>query len=143
VCIDVFECKEVKEKQAYQELLRVTKPGGLLVLEVAAFQFLLSEHDDAVHSVRRYNKKSARLAFLKKNTEFLKMQYSYFFLFPVLALIKLFKKNTNKTERPQSDLIQLPTIINTILYSFVWLESKLSISYPFGTSLFLVIKKKI
>ncbi len=39
---------------ALREFLRVLRPGGMVVLNVPAYRWLWSYHDDAVHSRRRY-----------------------------------------------------------------------------------------
>jgi ubiquinone/menaquinone biosynthesis C-methylase UbiE len=78
LCSDVFECVEVDEQKAYAELLRVLKPGGHILLLAAAFQFLLSEHDKAVHSVRRYSRPSAIKAFQNSKV---KVDVHFYFAF--------------------------------------------------------------
>ena len=144
LCLDVFECSEVDESAAYKELLSVLKHGGTLILIVAAFQFLLSEHDLAVHSVRRYNKKRALKSFSSVGIA-IKQRYFFFFLFPFVAGYRILKNIFNKGRElnPQSDLKPLPKAVNDLLYFLVFVESKMGkfLSFPFGTTLVVSIKK--
>lgn len=41
---------------ALREFFRVLRPGGIVVLNLPAYQWLWSYHDEAVHSRRRYNR---------------------------------------------------------------------------------------
>ncbi|MBU1626639.1 class I SAM-dependent methyltransferase [bacterium] len=146
ICIDVFECYEVNEKEAFNELVRVLRVGGKLVLHMAAYQFLLSEHDRAVHSVRRYTKRMARKTFLHENTIMIKYSYLFPLTFPVIFISrmagKMFKRHAQEKEA-RSDLKPLPRALNTLLYYTTVIENYLLgyVSFPFGSSLMCVFEK--
>jgi ubiquinone/menaquinone biosynthesis C-methylase UbiE len=147
LCTDVFECEEVDEQKAYSELLRVLRPGGRIILCVPSYQFLLSEHDLAIHSVRRYNKKSAIKAFMKENIS-IKIKYFFFFTTPLFIFYRvskiLKKKFLKKRFTAISDLKTLPTLINNILKFIVNIEVKVFsfLSFPFGTTTIVIIQKR-
>lgn len=141
LCSDVFECSEVSEQRAYDELLRVLKPGGRLVIIAAAFQSLLSEHDRAVHSVRRYSKKSAIKSFQRKGVS-VRVRYLFFSTFFCIAGYRLIKNIFtfhDKLRNPRSDLWLLPGFLNRALYFLIYNETKSCefISFPWGTSLMI------
>jgi SAM-dependent methyltransferase len=46
--------------KAVQELARVLRPGGVLFLQLPAYEWLRSHHDDAVHTGHRYTTKEVR-----------------------------------------------------------------------------------
>lgn len=46
-----------QEHQAMSEFARVLKPGGLLVIRAAAFDFLRSKHSEFVHEKQRFTRK--------------------------------------------------------------------------------------
>lgn len=145
LCSDVFECAEVDEQKAYSELLRVLKPGGHILLLAAAYQFLLSEHDKAVHSVRRYSRAAAYKAFQRSSVA-VNVHFYFAFLFPLVASYRLLKNIFSKAQDqavPQSDLVAVPGIVNALFDGICWLESQISalMAFPFGTTCVIQIKK--
>ena len=44
------------DQKALREFQRVLRPNGIVVINVPAYQWLWSYHDEAVHSLRRYNR---------------------------------------------------------------------------------------
>src|SRR6476659_6475267 len=60
-CLDVIEHTR-DDRAALAELRRVTRPGGLLVATVPAYQALWSWHDEANGHYRRYDSASLRAA---------------------------------------------------------------------------------
>lgn len=143
-CFDVLYHKEVDESLALAEVSRVCAPNGFIVITDAAFEFLRSEHDASVHGVRRYTKRTLSAAVERAGFQVIRISYWNFFLFPVVALIRLIKNRLpKKGGRPVSDLQQLPKIVNTALYWIVCIEAYLMrfMSLPFGTSIVLIAKK--
>lgn len=59
---DVIEHVE-DQVTAAREMLRVTRPGGMLFVTVPAYRFLWSEHDEINHHVRRYTPGELRRLF--------------------------------------------------------------------------------
>jgi len=59
--LDVIE-HTPDDRVALQELARVTKPGGWLLVTVPAYQALWAPHDEANHHYRRYSRRSLRAA---------------------------------------------------------------------------------
>jgi SAM-dependent methyltransferase len=60
-CLDVVE-HTPDDVVSFRELLRVTRPGGHLVVTVPAYQFLWSSHDVANQHHRRYHRRRLRTA---------------------------------------------------------------------------------
>ena len=58
-CLDVIE-HTPDDRVALQELARVTKPGGWMVVTVPAYQALWAPHDEANHHYRRYSRRALR-----------------------------------------------------------------------------------
>src|SRR6185295_13870801 len=48
ICLDVLYMRGIDEHAAVEEFKRVLLPGGLLILNLPAFEFLRGEHDLAV-----------------------------------------------------------------------------------------------
>jgi SAM-dependent methyltransferase len=53
---DVLCHRDVDERQALGEFHRCLMPGGILVLNLPAYSWMLSRHDAAVYNVRRYTR---------------------------------------------------------------------------------------
>ena len=145
-CFDVLYHKKVDETQALGELYRVCKQEGFLIVTDAAFEFLRSEHDESVHGVRRYTRRSLRDAVENSGFNVIKASYWDFFLFPAVFFIRMVKNFLPvHHERPVSNLKPIPQPLNTLLSWLIYLEAKLigKISLPFGTSIVLLAKKNI
>lgn len=147
ICINVLESQEVNLKKAFKELIRVLKPKGSLLLVLSAHQYLLSEHDLAVHSVQRFNKKKVLKYFSSSKSKIVWQKYYFFFLFPFIAIIRILKNILFKlkgSKKPQSDVKKSVKWLNSLFYSITKKEADLAkyISFPWGSSLFVLIKKE-
>lgn len=137
---DVFETQEVDEAAGIAEIARVTRPGGRVVLSVAAFQFLLGEHDAAVHSVRRYTRYRARRAFETRGLEVVGMRYLFGLFFPPITLYRLARRLAGRRRPgtpPRSDVFVPWWPVNGALLAVARAERALAhaIRLPFGTTL--------
>src|SRR5205823_4346192 len=68
---------------ALQEFHRVIRPAGLLLINVPAFPFLHSAHDDAVMTARRFKKKEIKVLLENENFEICRLTYWTTFVFPL------------------------------------------------------------
>ena len=142
VCaMDVLEHIE-DDEGAVRELFRILRIGGYLILTVPAFQLLWSQHDAAAHHKRRYNQ-SDLLHTLTSCGFFIKMcTYWNSILFPIIAIVKLFKKFSD--EEPRTDIWKMPWIINNTLLSILRIEHVLiqkNMFLPVGVSLLCICRK--
>jgi len=146
ICSDVLECGEVDERLAVAELARVTRPGGPIVLSASAYEFLMSEHDRAVHAVRRYTKRRLRQALAVPGVEIVGMRHLFgAFFAPIVAyrLLRRWLRPPTEARPPQSDLFQPPRIVNELLFGVARTEAALSRlgHLPFGTTLLVEMKR--
>jgi SAM-dependent methyltransferase len=126
VCaFDVIEHVE-DDTKAVEELCRVAKATGNVLITVPAFMSLWSQHDDINHHFRRYTRTSLLEIF--KNTMGGRIQFaSYFnfFLFPVIFLARrIGNLKKKKNEALHSDFEKFnPGVLNSLLYSIMKSES--------------------
>ena len=144
LCSDVFECQEVDERLAIAELARVTKRGGLILIGVAAYEFLLSEHDRAVHSVRRYTKARVQTAFGTPALRIVRLRYLFGWLFLPVVVYRLARRfRRPEALPPRSDLYLPSRFLNTLLFWIVRWERSVSrwLPLPFGTTVLVKLRR--
>jgi ubiquinone/menaquinone biosynthesis C-methylase UbiE len=141
--IDVLSAATVDDSFAVHEVHRVLCPGGRLILNVAAFDFLKGAHDCAVDVNRRYTQGQLQRLLAGSSLEVERLSYWNATFAPSLALLRWISRVRSSADRPRSDFRALPPLINSILRRVAALELAASrhVSLPFGTSLFAVARK--
>lgn len=131
------------DKKVVQELLRVLKPGGILLIKLPAFDFLKSGHDLIVYTKKRYTKKEVLKLFNKLGVSVLKISYLGSFLLP-LAICRMVYESLTRITRPHSSVGGVWQPINKLLITAFYIENFL-IRYlyiPFGISILVIAIKK-
>jgi SAM-dependent methyltransferase len=144
--VDVLECEAVNEERAYQELWRVVKPGGFVILVVPAYQWLMTpEHHKAVGATRRYTRRRVVELMKTRPVEILRVTHVFAFLFPLVAAYRLGIRFIKRSSQgpPRSELKPLPHVVNDLLFRVVNLERKVlaGLDLPFGSSILAVARK--
>ena len=126
------------DDKALREINRVLKPEGKAVIQVAAYQFMYSNHDRAVFTERRYTKKQFKKKLKAAGFEIERLTYYNTTLFPIALVKRLIEK-----ESYTSEIKHMSPAINSILTKIALAESSLvkHINMPFGLSLIAVVKK--
>ena len=133
-----------QEGPPFAELVRVVRPGGLLLLRVAALPIFRSRHSVFTWERQRFTRQ--RLAGLAHaNTlEILRLTYANFLLSPV-AFVKFRLWEPLTRRPPASGLIPLPRWLDHLLYAPLALE-RLWLArgggLPWGQSLYLLARKR-
>jgi len=142
VSIDVLCHSGVEELPALEEAARVLRPGGLLLLQVPAFDWLRGEHDVAVWTKRRYRRTEAVELLSAAGLSALRAGYRNALLFPAAAIVRLASRRAGAREAARSDVRPVPAPVNALLSGVLALERKLGIRFPFGLSVFCVAEKR-
>lgn len=143
VSCDVLEHVD-DDREALSELLRVLRPGGIVVLTVPAHQALWSEHDEALAHRRRYSARGLRRLIEEcgGRVEKLSPVVSGVFL-PILMFRLLQRLRPKAPGEPRTDLRVLPGPVNQLFILALRLENWLLrfVNLPVGTSLVAVARK--
>jgi SAM-dependent methyltransferase len=120
------------------------KKGGVLILNLPAFELLRRHHDEIVHTRHRYTVKSIRKKLDKAGFKIMKATYRLPFLFCIILLVKIGELFV-KPKTVVSDLKPVPKFINSIMLFWNRLENtliKAGLYIPFGSSVFVIAVKK-
>ena len=137
---DVLYHRAVDEGRALADLHRCLEPGGVLVLNLPAYDWMFSAHDRAVHTARRYT--ATRIQARLRAAGFAEVRTTYWnsLLFPLMVL----RRKLVKTEGTASDVMPFPVPIEFLFRSVMRIENLLlqcGIALPFGGSVLAVAIK--
>ena len=135
VSADVLCHRGVEEATALKEFRRCLRPGGLLVLNLPAYGWLLSQHDLAVHNVRRYTAPGVRALLASAGFARIRTGYWNTLLFPLMVLRR--KLGWRREGMPASDVVLMPAPVERLFAAVVALEATLlgsGLRLPFGGS---------
>lgn len=138
--LDVLE--HVNELSTLNEINRILKNGGFIIITVPAFNFLWSEWDKVLHHKRRYTKKSLQKILVASGFKVTKISYLYSFLILPTMIIR-FLKSAFLKKSYKSDFQILPPFLNSFLGIVSSIERAVMIKkdIPFGTSILCIAKK--
>lgn len=140
--LDVLEHLD-DDRAALLELVRITRPGGLIVLTVPALRWLWSDWDEILHHRRRYHRGDLLRLLDVPDVELLRCAYFNSLLLPALALVRLGRKLVPARadgDRAENRLPSPP--MNRLLYRlFVGPACAPWFHPPAGSSLLAVLRK--
>ena len=139
--LDVLYFEGIEDDRAFGELARALKPGGVLIVNLPAFEFLRGAHDDFVKTRRRYTRRDVEELARRSGLEILRSTYWNALLFPAVALVRRLRRSRDVAA--ESDLRPLAPPLDRALYALVsaeaaWLRRG---TLPFGTSVFCVARR--
>ena len=125
---------------AVREMYRVLRPSGVLLINVPAFPFLHSKHDEAVMTARRFRKWEIRQLLQRQNFQIQRLTYWTTFLFPLAVAARTLggSKMGRDFERTEE------SFSTRALAQIMALELRLlrSVSLPFGVALLAVARRQ-
>jgi len=142
-CLDVLEHLD-DDISLLEEMLRICKPGGRVIITVPALQILWSPHDAALHHKRRYTKKQILNKMRHLNGQVVKCSYyNAALLLPILAVRRV-KTYCRDQKGVQSDFfMKMPGWLNRALAMLFVFEIGVlkHLDLPLGVSLLLILQK--
>ena len=129
-------------------IVSALRPGGLLVLNLPAYDWLFSEHDVAIHTSERYTTGRVRTLLAELGLRLELVSYRLCFLFPAVVatrLPSLIRRPTDSADA-RSDLHAVPgAALNRGLFSVLRAENALiarGYSLPWGSSVFAIARRR-
>jgi len=125
------------DRRAMREMVRVLRPGGLLVAAVPAHMWLWSEHDEALGHLRRYSRGEFRELVEGAGLRTKKLTEAVALALPAVLMYRGVRRLTRRAGRPKTSLVRLPDVLNGLLIALLDIENALMpyVSLPLGTSL--------
>jgi SAM-dependent methyltransferase len=144
---DVLYClQDEQERQAIAEMARLVKPGGGLIVNVAALEILRGGHSILSAEVRRYRRAMLRERLEPAGFEIVRMTYTNATLFPLMLAVRTAQRVTGMTAADDTTKeIALPAKpVNTALTALLSLEARALrlTDMPFGSSLLCLARRR-
>ena len=138
----IYALEDADETAALQEMHRVLRPGGHLVINVAAMDLLKGNHSVLAGEVRRYSRKSLGERLTRTGFEVRRMSYTNATILPAVAAVRLLQRVSGHEESQEE--ISIPAApINAVLGAALAVEALALrvINMPFGSSLLALARK--
>lgn len=129
---DVLCHKGVEPERALHSIRQSLKPGGMVILNLPAYPWLLSGHDRAVDNVRRFGRGDVEALLAREGFTRIRTRYWNSLLFPLMVLQRITHRHG------ASDVALLPAPIERLFLVIVRFEAWLGErgwSLPFGGSI--------
>ena len=138
-----FTLKE--QKTILNNFYNSLKGEGIVILNLPSFDAFSGIHDKVVGIQERFNSEMIDNMIDKNKFEIIEKKYWPFLLSPIIYLVRFIQNiqiRFNKNIQLKSDIDMPSKFINAILYKIVKFENICFSKKPFGSSLFLVLKRK-
>ena len=133
------------DRKALDEMSRVLKPGGYLVMNVVALELLRGDHSEVWGEQRRYTRRRGARLVEDAGLEVVRVAYLFASLVPMILAVRTAQRMRRLFRAPSGDaeLHVPPAPVNAILSGLVKAEAALArwLPMPFGSSLLVVARK--
>jgi len=136
---DVLCHRAVQPARALAEFHRVLAPGGTIILNLPAYQWLHSAHDERVHNAHRFTAAEARGLLGAAGFAAIEARYWNALLLPIMILQRKVLKSD--AAKDSSDVAPFPAWLDATLHAATEAErllSRIGLRYPAGGSILLV-----
>lgn len=146
---DVFQClPEPVEQRAMAGIVRVLKPGGHVLLHVAALEMLHGRHSVLSEEVRRYTPARLRAVVEGAGLDVVRLTFDQASLLPIMLPVRLWQRRTAQggaVEAGEFEITVPAAPINAALSALVALEALALrvVNMPVGGSLMCLARKPL
>ena len=141
---DVLQCVG-SDEIAVREMARVVRPGGAVVLTVAALEILRGDHAEAWKEVRRYTPAGARRLVEHAGLQAEHVAFLFASTFPLMLAVRVSQRLMRpfRPLRPDTDIAVPSVPVNAILTAVVSAEASVArfVRMPIGSSILVVGRK--
>lgn len=137
VLADVLCHRAVEPRAALSEVRRVLRPGGLLVVNMPAYEWLLSHHDRAVHNARRQTAGQVRRMLADAGFASIRAGYWNGLLLPAMIL----ERKLLRRPEAAAAKTRFPPWLNATLQAVTDLERRLGWKPPAGGSVLATARR--
>jgi SAM-dependent methyltransferase len=132
----LYALDDATERQAIAEMARVLKPGGRLVVNVAALELLRGNHSILSDEVRRYSRGDLRRRLEGAGFIVRRMTYTNLTILPLVAAVRI-KQRLSGHQESQAEIAIPPAPVNAALSGMLALEAAALrvTNMPLGSSL--------
>lgn len=130
------------ERAALDEMYRVLRPGGHLLVNVAALPALTGNHSILGGEVRRYRRRELREHLTRSGFEIRRLTYTNFSLLPIVAAVRFAQRFIGHSESDRE--ITVPASpVNAVLSGVLAVEALALrvVDMPLGSSLLTLARK--
>ncbi len=143
VLLDVLYHRGVPDKQApLRECHRVLRRGGVLFLNVPAYQWLYSSHDVGIHTDHRFTRREVKRLLLAADFDIRFLSYWNCLLLPGILPVRMARKWSSHRGSDLRNTGDTPVskVLGTVLRAERWWLRHGR--FPFGLSIFAVARKR-
>lgn len=139
----IYSLPDEVEQAAVSEMFRVLRPGGHLILNVAALEMLRGNHSVLSGEVRRYSRRTLRGALERAGFVIERITYTNATLLPLMAATRGLQRLTGH-KASAGEISVPPAPVNAALKGVLALESAALrfVDMPAGTSLLCAAIKR-
>lgn len=131
---------------AVREMSRIVRPGGHVILTLAALEILRGDHSEGWQEVHRYSRRTAKQLVAGSALELRQLSYLFASLVPILLPTRLVQRVTRPFRNRLDIDIAVPAApINATLTGMLTMEAALArhVPMPVGSTLLVVARKRL
>jgi SAM-dependent methyltransferase len=141
---DVMQCMDA-DVAALREMARIVKPGGAVVLTLAALEILRGDHSEAWQERRRYTPVTARRLVEAAGLRAERVAFLFASLFPLMIAVRFVQRLSRpfRAHNAAADIAMPSAPVNAVLTALLSGEAAFArhVPMPIGSSLLVVARK--